>query len=81
VALSLRGSSETGRVYAVGQCVELYVTIPSNFGGSVMAGTRRIVRDVTDRSDGDVRYLVVFLANERVTGEAAWLPSEHLFPA
>jgi hypothetical protein len=70
-----------GSMFAVGQYVELCTTIPSSFGGSVDSGTRGIVRDVRTEPDGDRRYLVGFLVNERLTGEAAWLRPEFLSAA
>ncbi|MEA2528319.1 MAG: hypothetical protein QOF73_5546 [Thermomicrobiales bacterium] len=69
------------RTFAVGQYVELYLTIPSSFGGSIEAGTRGIVRETRNDPDGAVGYLVAFLSSERGTGAEAWLMAEDLFPA
>ena len=68
------------RTLAVGQYVELYPTIPSSFGGSIVSGTRAIVVAV-EPERGDARYLVAFLAGEARTGEQAWLAATDLFPA
>ena len=65
--------------FAKGQYVELYPTIPSSFGGSVDGGTRGIVQDVDETRPEDDVYLVGFLSNERLTGEAAWLREIDLF--
>ena len=78
--MPLRGRSDNGGVFAVGQYVKLYPTIPSSQGGSIESGTRGIVREVEDADDG-LRYLVAFLASEKITGEAAWLAPEDLRPA
>jgi hypothetical protein len=67
--------------FAKGQYVELYPTIPSSFGGSIDGGTRGIVQDVDETRPEDDLYLVGFLWNERLTGEAAWLREIDLFPA
>jgi hypothetical protein len=67
-------------VFAAGQCVELYATIPSSFGGSVESGTRGIVQEVREDPDG-IRFLVAFLETERLTGEGAWLSVGDLLPA
>jgi hypothetical protein len=67
-------------VFAVGQYVELYPTIPSSFGGSVESGTRAIVQEVREDPDG-TRFLVAFLAAEHLTGEGAWLSAADLMPA
>jgi hypothetical protein len=62
--------------FAKGQFVELYPTLPSSFGDSIEAGTRGMVQSIdATRSDGAI-YLVRFLSNERLTGEAAWAPDE-----
>jgi hypothetical protein len=67
-------------VFATGQRVELYTTIPSSFGGSIESGTRGIVQEVREDPDG-TRFLVAFLAAERLTGEGAWLSAADLMPA
>ena len=67
-------------VFAPGQRVELYATIPSSLGGSVESGTRGIVEQVKEDPAG-TRFLVVFLEGERATGERAWLTAEDLLPA
>jgi hypothetical protein len=64
--------------FAKGQYVELYPTIPSSGGGSVPSGTRGIVQQVDPDRDDDAIYLVAFLADERLTGEQAWLRAEDL---
>jgi hypothetical protein len=55
--------------FAIGQYVEPYPTIPSSLGESTPSGTRAIVRDIDPERDDDAIYLVVFLGNERPTGE------------
>jgi hypothetical protein len=67
--------------FAKGQYVELYPTIQSSSGASIDGGTRGIVRDVDESRPEDDIYLVGFLSNERLTGEAAWLRDIDLFPA
>jgi hypothetical protein len=67
-------------VFAAGQRVELYATVPSSFGGSVESGTCVIVQEVREDPDG-TRFLVAFLEAERVTGEGAWLSAGDLLPA
>ncbi len=67
--------------FAKGQYVELCSTIPSSCGGSIDSGTRGIVHDVDESRPDDDIYLVGFLSNERLTGEAAWLRDIDLFPA
>jgi hypothetical protein len=64
--------------FTKGQYVELYPTIPSTAGGSISSGTRGIVQQVDPGRDDDAIYLVAFLANERLTGEQAWLRAEDL---
>jgi hypothetical protein len=66
--------------FAVGQYVELYPTIPSSRGGSVLSGTRGIVLEVAAHG-GDMLYLVQFLTNESRSGEQAWLAAGDLLPA
>jgi hypothetical protein len=66
--------------YAVGQYVELYPTIPSDRGGSIVGGTRGIVRDIDLTQPNDDIYLVEFLWSERVTGRTAWLQEVDLSP-
>lgn len=67
--------------YAIGQHVELLTSIPSSSGDSIDPGTRAIVQDVDlTRPEHDI-YLVGFLINERLTGEAAWLREIQLMPA
>jgi hypothetical protein len=68
-------------VFSVGQYVELYRTIPSSAGGSIVSGTRGIVRDIKVSARGSTRYLVGFLASERLTGDAAWVADEDLHAA
>jgi hypothetical protein len=66
--------------FAEGQYVELFPTIPSRFGDGIEAGMRGIVQSIdVNRSDGAI-YLVGFLANDALTGEAAWLREIDLFP-
>ena len=64
-----------------GQYVELYATIPSSFGGSLLSGTRGIVQVIDAARPDDAIYLVGFLINERLTGEQAWLRAVDLVPA
>jgi hypothetical protein len=59
--------------FAVGQYVELLVTVPSGSHGSIESGTRGIVRDVDFSHSAGERFLVEFAWSERVTGEKAWL--------
>lgn len=66
--------------FAVGQYVEMTTTIPSD-RGSIVCGTRGIVRAIDEGRDGEPRYLVAFLASERVTGETAWVEPDWIFEA
>ena len=61
--------------------MELHAAIPSSFGSTIESGTRGIVQSVDLTRPDDSIYLVRFLSNERLTGEAAWLPEIDLFPA
>lgn len=67
--------------FVVGEYVELYPTILSSGGGGIPGGTRGIVREVDVARPEDDLYLVSFLAEERLTGESAWLREVDLFPA
>jgi len=67
--------------FVVGQYVELYPTIPSPAGGSIVGGTRGIIQNVDPDRPDDAIYLVGFLSSERLTGEQAWLRAVDLVPA
>ena len=67
--------------FAVGQYVELCTTIPSATRGSIDGGTRGIVQEIDETRPEDDIYLVGLLANEKITGEAAWLREIDLFHA
>jgi hypothetical protein len=67
--------------FTQGQYVELYATIPSSFGGSLLSGTRGIVQIVDAGRSDEAIFLVGFLVNERLTGEQAWLRADDLMPA
>jgi hypothetical protein len=77
----LRQNRPVSADLAIGQYVELGVTIPSSLGGSIAGGTRGIVREIDLTRPDDDSYLVAFLVNERLTGEMAWLRPIDLVPA
>jgi len=69
------------QTFVVGQYVELYPTIQSATGGSILSGTRGIVDEVDRSRPADDCYLVAFLSSELRTGERAWLRAADLVPA
>jgi hypothetical protein len=80
---AVRGQDQNDAMapFADGQYVELHSTIPSSCGDSIEGGTRGIIQSVDITRPDDEIYLVGFLSNGKLTGEAAWLRELDLFPA
>ena len=63
----------------VGDTVELYPTIPSKSGVSIVSGSTGVVEKVDVDESGGPKYLVKFADPERPLGESVWLARDELF--
>jgi hypothetical protein len=75
------GTIAAMETFTVGQYVELYPTIQSEDGGSILSGTPGIVDAVDLFRTADDSYLLAFLSSEIRTGERQWVSAKDLLPA